>query len=73
MSAETDPTEYENNIPKEIAALQDAILEHDNDRIRLLLTNELLDEVQKSHLVELAKSKGTPSIVKLLENTPSTP
>ncbi|MCW8090826.1 hypothetical protein [Alteromonas sp. ASW11-130] len=73
MSEVNTGPEYEDKIPKEIAEIQKAISAHDSQRVKLLLTNEILDEVQKGHLVELAKSNGTPAIVKMIEDTPATP
>ncbi|NMH60150.1 hypothetical protein [Alteromonas ponticola] len=73
MTTENNQTEYQDNIPKEIAELQDAISRHNTQKVKLLLTNEILDEVQKGHLIEFAKAKGNATIVQMIEQTPATP
>ncbi len=73
MSDPTYNNEYENNIPKEIADIKEAILSQDIQRLKLLLTNQTLDEVQKSFLIHLAETKGSAKAVAMIENTPATP
>ncbi len=73
MSDVSNNTEFENNIPKEIAELKQAILDQDSQRVKLLLTNQTLDELQKSFLINLAETNSSSAIVKMLEETPATP
>ena len=54
-------------------AIKTAIANGDEVRLKALLTNEVFDELEKNHFVELAKESGNTNIVKLLEDTPATP
>ena len=45
----------------------------DETRLKTLLTNEVFDELEKRHFIDLAKEQGNPAIVKLIEDTPATP
>ncbi|ABG41112.1 hypothetical protein Patl_2597 [Paraglaciecola sp. T6c] len=54
-------------------AIKTAIANGDEVRLKALLTNELFDELEKKHFIELAKENGNTNIVKLLEGTPATP
>jgi len=53
--------------------LQSAIANGEENRVKQLLTNEVLDELQKAHLIDLAKLNGNQNIVKLLEDAPASP
>tara|TARA_R110000772_G_scaffold111529_6_gene215402 strand:+ start:960 stop:1181 length:222 start_codon:yes stop_codon:yes gene_type:complete len=56
-----------------IEAIKTAIGNGDEQRLKALLSNEVFDELEKSHLIDLAKQSGNTDIVKLLEGTPATP
>ncbi|WP_018983901.1 hypothetical protein [Salinimonas chungwhensis] len=53
--------------------LQSAIANGEKNRVKQLLTNEMLDDLQKDYLIELAKTSDNPDIVKLIEETPTRP
>lgn len=53
--------------------LQSAIANGEINRVKQLLTHEMLDELQKQHLIELAKSSNQSEIAELLDNTPAKP
>jgi hypothetical protein len=72
----TDYDDSSNRSQNTILNLQDikkAIINGEEDRLKLLLTNQVFDELQKSHFISLAKVNGHPEIEKLLNNTPATP
>ncbi|WP_339773573.1 hypothetical protein [uncultured Paraglaciecola sp.] len=54
-------------------ALKTAITDGDEEQLKGLLTNEIFDELQKSHLIHLAEETGNSDIVKILKGTPATP
>jgi hypothetical protein len=56
-----------------MAALKSAISNGEENKIKMLLTNLLFDEVQKADLIKFAELSGNPEIVELLEGAPATP
>ncbi|MBN7826041.1 hypothetical protein J0A66_12455 [Bowmanella dokdonensis] len=53
--------------------LQAAIVNGEAKRVKQLLANQVLDELQKSYLIELAELNDKPQIVKLLQDAPAKP
>lgn len=51
--------------------LQAAISNGETERVKELLGDQTLDELQKDYLIELAELNGSQDIVKMLKNTPS--
>ena len=49
------------------AALKTAIAIGDVQSVKDLLLNEPIVELEKSHLIDLAKLNGNPEVIKLLE------
>lgn len=51
--------------------LQAAISNGETARVKELLGDQTLGELQKSYLIELAELNGSQDIVKMLKDTPS--
>ncbi len=51
--------------------LQAAISNGETQRVKELLGDQKLDELQKSYLIELAELNGSADIVKLLRKAPT--
>ncbi|WP_416305899.1 hypothetical protein [Neptunicella sp. SCSIO 80796] len=65
-----------NSKPSSIAnmeGLQTAIVNGEKERVKQLLANRVLDELQQSYLIDLANLNNDAEMVKLLENTPLKP
>lgn len=54
-------------------ALELAIVNGEEERLKALLTNLLSDEIQKSDLINVAKHSGNSEIERLLNGAPTTP
>ncbi len=54
-----------------MAGLKTAIANGEVERVKELIGDQVLDELQKSYFIELAQLSNAPNIVKVLENTPS--
>ena len=54
-------------------ALKTAIFNGQQNKMKMLLTNMLFDEVQKGYLIKLAEQRGELEIVELLKGAPATP
>ena len=72
MSIEDDHSPSEKSIAG-MKGLQSAIANGEVNRVKQLLTNEMLDELQKSYLIDLAKTNNHQEIIQLLEDTPTRP
>jgi hypothetical protein len=73
MADHNDNRKRELNSTSNMNALQTAVVNGEEERLKALLTNQLFDELQKSHLINLAEQNGHSKIVKLLKETPATP
>ena len=72
--AKTKATEDATQNPiANMEGLQAAIANGEKDRVRQLLANQVLDKLQKSYLIDLAKLNNKPDIVKLIEEMPVKP
>jgi hypothetical protein len=54
-------------------ALKSAIFKGQENKIKMLLTNLLFDEIQKGYLIKLAEQSGNAEIIQLLKGAPATP
>jgi hypothetical protein len=54
-------------------ALKNAIFNGEDEKLKMLLTNIVFDEIQKGYLINLAKDIGNSEIVELLKGAPATP
>ena len=53
--------------------LESAIANGETDRVKQYLTSQMLDELQKSYLIDLANTAYNTHIAKLIEDTPTRP
>ena len=54
-------------------ALKTAIFNGQQNKMKMLLTNMLFDEIQKGYLIKLAEQRGESEIAELLKGAPATP
>jgi len=54
-------------------ALKNAIFNGEDEKLKMLLTNLVFDEIQKGYLINLAKDIGNSEIIELLKGSPTTP
>ncbi len=73
MTDYNDKSKLSSESASNMRALESAIFNGHEQRLKALLTNLLFDELQKRYLVNLAKQSGYPEIVKLLKGAPATP
>lgn len=73
MTDYNDKSNIEDSPAVATKAIKTAIANGDETRLKALLTNEVFDELEKSHFIDMAKEQGNPAIVKLIEGTPATP
>ncbi|QJR80469.1 hypothetical protein CA267_006620 [Alteromonas pelagimontana] len=65
--------EPKHNSIANMKGLESAIANGEETRVKQLLTNLVLDELQKSYLIDIADLNGNQNIVKLLQDTPVKP
>lgn len=53
--------------------LESAIANGETDRVKQYLATEMLGELQKSYLIDIAKTSNNPEIAKLIDETPTRP
>ena len=53
--------------------LQSAIANGESERVKQLLANQTLDQLQKGYLVELAELNGDHETIKLVKDAPAKP
>ena len=73
MTDYNDNSKLKHDAVSNMEALKTVIVNDDEQRLKALMTNLLFDEIQKKHLINLAKHHGNPEIVKLLKGVPAIP
>jgi hypothetical protein len=73
MTDGTDHKKLKHDSVSNMAALETAIVNGEESRLKMLLTNIVFDEIQKSYLISLAIHSDNSEIVKLLKGSPATP
>jgi hypothetical protein len=73
MTDSTDHNKLKHDSVSNMAALETAIVNGEESRLKMLLTNIVFDEIQKSYLISLAIHSDNSEIVKLLKGSPATP
>ncbi|MCU7554596.1 hypothetical protein OCL06_08290 [Alteromonas sp. ASW11-19] len=54
-------------------AIKTAIANGEENRVKQLLTDQVLDELQKSYLIDLAEVNGNQNIINMLKDAPAKP
>lgn len=72
MTDYNDHSKLKHDSESNMDALEVAIVNGEEERLHMLLTNILFDEIQKNHLINLAIHSGNTEIIKLLKKSPST-
>lgn len=63
-------TEQKQQSIANFAALETSIVNGEEQSVKELLANHLMQELEKSYLLDLAKLHNNPAILKLLEEIP---
>ncbi|MFT6270945.1 MAG: homospermidine synthase [Alphaproteobacteria bacterium] len=73
MTDFNDKSTLKHDSASNMESLKNAITNGQENRLKALLTNLLLDELQKGYLINLAENNGNSKIVRLLNALPATP
>jgi hypothetical protein len=73
MTDYKDSNTLKHNPDSNMRALKNAIFNSEGEKLKMLLTNLVFDEIQKGYLINLAKDIGNSEIVELLKGSPATP
>jgi hypothetical protein len=73
MTDYDDHSKLKHDSVSNMGALEIAIVNADEARLKMLLTDIVFDEIQKSYLISLAIHSGNTEIVNLLKGSPATP
>nr|WP_136250405.1 hypothetical protein [Ningiella ruwaisensis] len=57
----------------DMSALKTAIVNNEEHKVKEMLAQQQLDNLQQQYLVELAKTNNNPRLAEVIENTPSKP
>jgi hypothetical protein len=72
MTDYNDHSKLKHDSVSNMKALETAIVNNEEARLKMLLTDIVFDEIQKSYLISLAIHSGNKEIVKLLKGSPAT-
>lgn len=73
MTDYNDHSKLKHDSLSNMDALKAAIVNKDEERLKALLTDMLLDELQKSYLINLSEHRGNSEITMLIRGVPATP
>lgn len=73
MTDYNDHSTLKHDSTSNMKALETAIFDGKEQRLKLLLSNLLFDEIQKSFLINLAIKTGNLKMVELLKEAPASP
>lgn len=73
MTDYKDSNKLKHDPDSNMRALKNAIVNGEGEKLKMLLTNLVFDEIQKGYLINLAKDIGNSEIIELLQGAPATP
>lgn len=72
MTDYNDHSKLKHDSISNMDALEISIVNGEEERLKMLLTDIVFDEIQKSYLISLAIHSGNKEIVKILKGSPAT-